>query len=84
MKRTAVIGAGAAGLVSARWLAQAGLDPVVFERTNGIGGLWRPDTGLAYPSLRTNTSKQKSAFSDLPFDDALPDHPFRNDVQAYL
>ena len=84
MKRTAVIGAGAAGLVSARWLAQAGLDPVVFERTNGIGGLWRPDTGLAYPSLRTNTSKQKSAFSDLPFDDALPDHPFRDDVQAYL
>ena len=84
MKRTAVIGAGATGLVSARWLAQAGLDPVVFERSNGIGGLWRPDTGLAYPSLRTNTSKQKSAFSDLPFDDALPDHPFRNDVQAYL
>src|SRR5205085_1191166 len=84
VKRVAVIGAGAAGLVSARWLAHDGLEPVIFERTHGIGGIWRPDTGLAYPSLRTNTSKQKSAFSDLPFADALPDHPFRDDVQAYL
>ena len=80
----AVIGAGAAGLTSARWLQEAGLEPVVFERTTAVGGLWRPDTGLAYPSLRTNTSKQKTAFSDLPFDDALPDHPSRDQVLAYL
>src|SRR5438270_285296 len=49
-----------------------------------VGGLWRPDTGLAYPSLRTNTSKQKTAFSDLAFDPAVPDHPSRDDVLAYL
>jgi len=79
-----VIGAGAAGLTSARWLLEAGLEPVVFERTAAIGGIWRPDTGLAYPSLRTNTSKQKTAFSDLAFDGALPDHPMRDDVLAYL
>ncbi len=83
-RRVAVIGAGAAGLASARWLLDAGLEPVVFERTEAVGGLWRPDTGLAYPSLRTNTSKQKMAFSDLPFDDSLPDHPWRDDVLAYL
>lgn len=83
-KRVAVIGAGAAGLVSARWLIGAGLDVTVFERTPNIGGIWRPDTGLAYPSLRTNTSKQKTAFSDLPFDDELPDHPGRDAVLAYL
>jgi cation diffusion facilitator CzcD-associated flavoprotein CzcO len=84
VKRVAVIGAGAAGLASARWLLDAKLEPVVFERTNAVGGLWRPDTGLAYPSLRTNTSKQTTAFSDLRFDDALPDHPYRDDVLAYL
>lgn len=84
VKRVAVIGAGASGLVSARWLLPAGLEPVVFERTRAIGGIWRPDTGLAYPSLRTNTSKQKTAFSDLPFEERLPDHPYRDEVQAYL
>lgn len=83
-KRIAVIGAGAAGLTSARWLLDAGLEPVVFERTHAVGGLWRPDTGLAYPSLRTNTSKQKTAFSDLPFDAKLTDHPSRDEVLAYL
>ncbi|HEY8731211.1 MAG TPA: NAD(P)-binding domain-containing protein [Candidatus Limnocylindria bacterium] len=83
-RRVAVIGAGAAGLTAARWLLDAGLEPTVFERTGAVGGLWRPDTGLAYPSLRTNTSKQKTAFSDLDFDAALPDHPYRDDVLEYL
>jgi dimethylaniline monooxygenase (N-oxide forming) len=84
VKRVAVIGAGAAGLTSTRWLIDAGLEPTVFERTGAVGGLWRPDTGLAYRSLRTNTSKQKTAFSDLAFDAALPDHPYRDQVLAYL
>jgi len=84
VRTVAVIGAGAAGLTSARWLLDARLEPVVFERTGAVGGIWRSDTGLAYPSLRTNTSKQKTAFSDLAFDSALPDHPMRDDVLAYL
>lgn len=79
-----MIGAGAGGLVSARWLAAAGATVQVFERTGALGGIWRPDTGLAYPSLRTNTSKQKSAFSDLPFPDDAPDFPDRTVVLAYL
>ena len=82
--RVAVIGAGASGLVTARWLLAAGIEPVLFERSASIGGLWRPDDGLAYPSLRTNTSKQKTAFSDLPFDAALPDFPDRAAVLRYL
>ena len=80
----AVIGAGAAGLASARWMLEAGLETVVFERTAALGGLWRGDTGIAYPSLRTNTSKQKTAFSDLAFDASVPDFPTRDDVLAYL
>ena len=84
VSRVAVIGAGASGLVTARWLIAAGMDPVVFERSSRIGGLWRPDDGLAYPSLRTNTSKQKTAFSELAFDPALPDFPDRAAVLSYL
>ena len=83
-RRVAIIGAGAAGLTSARWLREAGLDTVAFERTEAVGGLWRPDTGLAYPSLQTNTSKQKTAFSDLAFDGSVPDFPKRDEVLAYL
>ena len=70
--------------MSARWLLDAGFETVVFERTAAVGGLWRGDTGIAYPSLRTNTSKQKTAFSDLAFDAGLPDFPLRDDVLAYL
>jgi dimethylaniline monooxygenase (N-oxide forming) len=84
MARVAVIGAGAAGLTSARWLRDAGLETVVFERAQAVGGIWRPDTGLAYPSLRTNTSKQKTAFSDLAFDGSLSDFPRSDEVLAYL
>lgn len=84
MATVAVIGAGAAGLTSARWLRDAGLAVTVFERTRAVGGIWRPDTGLAYPSLRTNTSKQRTAFSDLEFDAAAPDFPAREEVLAYL
>ncbi|MDU8911933.1 NAD(P)/FAD-dependent oxidoreductase [Aestuariicoccus sp. MJ-SS9] len=36
--RTAVIGAGPAGLACAQLLRQAGHDPVVFEKSRGIGG----------------------------------------------
>ncbi|XP_044951872.1 flavin-containing monooxygenase FMO GS-OX5-like isoform X3 [Hordeum vulgare subsp. vulgare] len=38
--RVAVIGAGAAGLVAARELRREGHAPVVFERTDGVGGTW--------------------------------------------
>ena len=65
-------------------MLDAGLETVVFERTMAVGGLWRGDTGIAYPSLQTNTSKHKTAFSDLAFDAQVPDFPIRDDVIAYL
>lgn len=86
----AVIGAGVAGLTAAKALLEEGLTPVVFERSDRVGGLWNyderlPDGGsLAYRSLRTNTSKQLTAFSDFTFSDSLPDYPHRADVAAYL
>src|SRR5690242_18624461 len=88
--RVAVVGAGVSGLTAARWLLAEGLTPVVFEQAATIGGLWnyREDTpdggGLAYRSLRTNTSRQTMAFSDYPFPATLPDFPTRADVLAYL
>ncbi len=85
----AVIGAGASGLAVARCLLDEAIHPVVFERSANLGGVWKyqeehPEDGIAYRSLRTNTSKQVMAFSDFPFPQTTADFPSREDVLQYL
>jgi len=86
--RVAVIGAGAAGLCTARELAREGLKPIVFERTSEVGGQWQytehtergPLGGdsservhsAIYASLRTNLPTSVMAFPGLPFPGDLP------------
>lgn len=88
--RVAILGAGFSGLTAAKSLWEEGIDPVVFEQSTEIGGLWNyheeaPDGGgPAYRSLRTNTSQQVSAFSDHPFPEDTPDFPTRAEVLQYL
>ncbi len=89
-RRVAVIGAGASGLVSAKWLAAAGLDPVVFERTDRVGGVWTYDESLvgggspSYRSLVTNVSRQKTHLSDHELSADLGDFPARAQVLGWL
>ena len=47
-RKIAVIGAGAAGLISAKTLSQAGVDVTIFEIGTCIGGMWdaNNDNGL--------------------------------------
>ncbi len=84
-QRVAVIGAGAAGLVTARELQRAGHAVTVFEQAEDVGGVWRYDertesdplgsaesavhTSL-YDSLRTNLPRDLMAFLDYTFDSA--------------
>ncbi|XP_067273302.1 si:dkey-239i20.4 [Pseudorasbora parva] len=76
VKRVAVIGAGSSGLTSIKCCLDEGLEPVCFESSDGIGGLWRfkdkPEAGHSsvYRSLITNTSKEMMCYSDFP----MPDH----------
>jgi dimethylaniline monooxygenase (N-oxide forming) len=79
----AVIGAGPAGLATAAAALEAGLRPTVFERTGGIGGVWRAG-GAAWPGMRTNLSRYTCCFSTLPWPAAAPDFPSRDDVLGYL
>lgn len=85
-----MVGGGPSGLAAARWLLDAGYEPVLFERSSSVGGIWRFDAALedgggpAYRSLRTNTPKQLTAYSDTPFDDALPQFPSQAAVASYL
>ncbi len=86
----AIIGAGPAGLTAVKCLLEAGLEAVVFEKTADIGGLWHynedaPDGGgIAYRSLKTNTSKKMTAFSDFPFPEETADYPHRSIVLQYF
>lgn len=76
--RVAVIGAGASGLTAIKACLDEGLQPVCFERTKDIGGLWRftdsPVEGQACVMKSTviNTSKEMMAYSDFPIPAKYP------------
>jgi cation diffusion facilitator CzcD-associated flavoprotein CzcO len=64
-RRVCVIGAGIAGLVTAKVLRDDGFHVVVFEKLPTIGGVWAPRH--TYPGLRTNSPRETYAFSDFPY-----------------
>ena len=84
--RVAVIGAGAAGLVTAHELGVEGHRVTVFEQSRHLGGLWnytdaveddplgqRPSRrihGSLYASMRVNLPRDLMAFDGYTFDDA--------------
>lgn len=80
--RVCVIGAGVAGLVSAKVLKHDGFDVTVFEKDSTVGGVWAPSR--AYPGLRTNNPRETYAFSDFSYPDASDEFPTAGQVQAYL
>ena len=67
--RAAVIGAGASGLVTARYLIRAGFDVKILDRYGSPGGLWNTEEGSnpLYESLRTNLPKEVMYFRGFPF-----------------
>jgi dimethylaniline monooxygenase (N-oxide forming) len=80
----AIIGAGVAGLASAKSALEYGLEPTVFERASELGGLWRPGSGLVWPGLTTNISRFTCAFSDHAWPAGTPDFPGAPAVASYL
>jgi cation diffusion facilitator CzcD-associated flavoprotein CzcO len=82
----AVVGAGPSGLVAAKSLQEEGLEPVVFEQADGVGGQWYgpSDHSGVWPGMRANTSKTLDAFSDFPPSESVPMFPRVEELRDYL
>lgn len=87
-KRVCVVGAGPSGLTAVKTLRQAGLDASCFEMSPVVGGHWVIDNpngrAAAYRSLRTNTTKRMSRFSDFEMPADWPAYPSHDQVRAWL
>ena len=81
-KRVVVIGAGIAGLVTAKVLRDDGFDVTAFEKEPVIGGVWAESR--TYPGLRANNSRRSYAFSDHPYDRSADVFPTADQVRRYL
>ena len=84
INHVAVIGAGAAGLICAHELLQAGFKVTIVEKSEDVGGLWvyqqQPEADLLgrdskgrvhsslYDSLRTNLPRNIMSLWDYSFD----------------
>ncbi|MFM7145616.1 MAG: flavin-containing monooxygenase, partial [Actinomycetales bacterium] len=81
-----VVGAGPAGLATARALQANGVDYLQVERHAGVGGLWDIDNpgSPMYESAHFISSRTLSAFSGYPMPQDYPDYPSRRQVLAYL
>ncbi|WP_405491165.1 flavin-containing monooxygenase [Nocardia sp. NBC_00511] len=77
-----VIGAGIAGLVTAKVLRDDGFRVVVFEKEAAPGGVWIESR--TYPGLRTNNSRDTYAFSDHPYAESADVFPTAGQVREYL
>lgn len=86
----AVIGAGSSGLPTIKSCLEEGLRVVCFERTAGVGGLWRytdpPVDGCGSVARNTmlNSSKEFSAYSDFPPPAECPNFMLHYGMLEYL
>jgi cation diffusion facilitator CzcD-associated flavoprotein CzcO len=80
--RVAIIGAGVAGLATAKVLRQVGHEVVVYDRTPDVGGVW--SATRRYPGVTTQSPRDTYALSDFPMPSDYPEWPSGAQVQAYL
>lgn len=79
--RVAIIGAGLSGICMAIKLAAAGVDFVVLEKDDDLGGTWLENV---YPGCGVDTPGHLYAFSFAPNPDITTYFAKRDEVQAYI
>lgn len=90
VKKIAIIGCGASGIIVADVLLKSDFIVTIFEQREDIGGVWKYKPGsVMYNSLRTNLPKEIMAFNqDFPIhpisDQSLSSFVRHEDIQKYL
>ena len=64
--KVAIIGAGPAGIISARNAIKAGHSVVLFEKNTRIGGIWNPWSGGAYHNACMQNSRYTFHYTGFP------------------
>ncbi|MHC4391675.1 MAG: flavin-containing monooxygenase [Planctomycetota bacterium] len=81
-----VIGAGPAGLATARAFQRNGIRYEQIERHSGVGGLWdiKNPTSTMYESAHLISSRKTTEFEEFPMGDDVADYPHHTVVHQYL
>src|SRR3989344_1996563 len=82
IRSVGIIGAGFAGLSTAKVLRAFGFEVTVFEKEPDVGGVWA--ASRRYPGLTTQNPRTTYALSDFPMPASYPEWPSGQQVQAYL
>ena len=80
VKKVAIIGAGVAGLSTAKALLAEGLDCTVFERGAKLGGVW----AAGYSNFGVQVQRELYEFPDYPLSEDVPDFTPGPVIQKYL
>lgn len=80
VRSVAIVGAGVAGLATARVLLQQGLDCTVFERSSELGGVWT----VGYSNFGVQVQRELYEFPDWPLPPDSPDFAPGPLIQSYL
>ena len=87
-RRVCVIGAGPSGIAAAKNLLDEGLDIVVYDRNDQVGGNWIFSEDESHSSVFETThiisSKTLSQYDDYPMPEDYPDYPSHAQLAAYF
>ncbi|BAT53271.1 dimethylaniline monooxygenase [Nostoc sp. NIES-3756] len=81
-KNICVIGAGISGLVTAKTFIKDGYNVTIFEKKQGLGGVW--EKSRTYPGLSTQSTSDTYCFSDYPMPKSYADWPSAEEMRTYL
>lgn len=82
IRTVGIIGAGFAGLSTAKLLKSLGYSVTVYEKEPDIGGVW--SASRRYPGLTTQNPRDTYALSDFPMPRDYPEWPNGEQMQAYF